>query len=271
MRRTHDTNVLWAWLAVLAMSVAMGGCDAGRISVPPDGGDRDAPEGRPFDAGAEASEPWADAGPDPCLGVDCSGHGTCVVQNATAVCQCDTGYEPSGLDCVPSDPCEGVTCGANAHCTNGVCECDQGYSGDPYTHCDSDLENQVRQELVDIALAELGSCEGVDDKPYMQNQPGAWCYDFVAWVYSQSSWRLPQPISLPHVAADEVPGTFLPEPGDLIKFTIQHFGMVRSVSADGHTIETVEGNVNSCVVTRTIDLSRVEYFGSLEQTIQNLQ
>ena len=47
----------------------------------------------------------ADAGSNPCAGVTCSGHGTCVVQSDGPVCICDQDFSPgdaSGLTCVPT-------------------------------------------------------------------------------------------------------------------------------------------------------------------------
>ncbi len=40
-----------------------------------------------------------DDGGDPCAGVDCSGHGTCVVIADAATCDCDDGYIADGLTC----------------------------------------------------------------------------------------------------------------------------------------------------------------------------
>jgi hypothetical protein len=37
---------------------------------------------------------------EPCYGVSCSGHGTCVVDGSQAKCQCASGYEVNGLSCV---------------------------------------------------------------------------------------------------------------------------------------------------------------------------
>ncbi len=38
---------------------------------------------------------------DPCEGVDCSGHGTCLyTKDRTPYCDCDPGYWPDGLQCV---------------------------------------------------------------------------------------------------------------------------------------------------------------------------
>lgn len=41
-------------------------------------------------------------GEDPCSGITCSGHGRCVVIDGEPVCECDAGYEPDGLSCVPT-------------------------------------------------------------------------------------------------------------------------------------------------------------------------
>jgi hypothetical protein len=182
-----------------------------------------------------------------------------------ASCSCETGYRPEGLTCV-ADPCSGVACGANAHCSAGVCVCDTGYEGDPVAGCTAigSEEERVRNQLVEIARAELGYCEGVDERPYMLAQPGMWCYDFVAWVYEQSDYTLPSPISLTPYTIGSLPDGWRPEPGDLIKFVIQHYGMVAEVSADGLAITTVEGNYGYCVASNVIYDSEVEYYGSLD-------
>ena len=224
-------------------------------------------EGRP-DADADVQDD-ADAQDDAsyeCEDVNC-GHGTCVILSpGVASCACDQGYHPEGLQCLPDDPCEGVNCGANAFCDLGLCHCDDGYEGNPYDGCTwiPTVEDTCRAGLVDIAAAELGFCEGVDDRPYMHAQPGLWCYDFVAWVYSQSACYPPTPLYLPRRTVGALPEGWRPAAGDLIKFTIQHYGMVASVSGNGQVITTIEGNVNSCVMSRTIVDGDVEYYGTLE-------
>jgi len=206
--------------------------------------------------------------PDPCEGVSCSGHGTCEVgAGGGAQCSCEQGYHAEGLSCVPDDPCEGVVCGAFAECVDGDCFCLEGYEGDPYSAC-TEIDPSaaaIRAELVAIAEAELGMCEGRDERPYMEQQPGYWCYDFVAWVYSQNSERLPPPISLPNLDPDTQPAGWNPKPGDLIKYDIQHYGMVKEISGDGARVYTLEGNVNSCVMGRSTTHASVEYYGLLEQ------
>ena len=72
---------------------------------------------------------------DPCDGVACSGHGTCVDNDGTAECDCDTGYHPDGLDCVQDeDVCAGVTCSGHGTCVDNdgtaECDCDTGYHPD---------------------------------------------------------------------------------------------------------------------------------------------
>ncbi len=220
-------------------------------------------------AGGGGQPIGGEAPADPCDGVDCGGNGSCADVGDDAICICDDGFHAEGLSCVvnpPPGPCEGVQCGVHASCSAGSCVCDGGYEGDPDVGCSeiNPTEASVRAGLVALAEAELGYCEGTDTRPYMLSQPGLWCYDFVAWVYQQSSQSLPAPYNLPTYQANALPLWWKPEPGDLIKFNIQHYGMVKSVSPDGNTITTVEGNVNSCVMGRTVSLGSIEYFGSLD-------
>lgn len=235
-----------------------------------DGGTSADPEGGiSADGDTQDGEILQDGFFDPCDSVDCGPHGDCIAAGQSPVCDCDEGYRPDGLTCVeeePVDPCEGVVCGDNAHCDNGLCVCDPDHEGNPETGCTPiyTQEDMVRAELVEIARAELGFCEGTHDRPYMQWQPGYWCYDFVAWVYNECSYNLPTPLSLPVHYVDNLPAGWRPKAGDLIKFNIQHYGMVEDVSEDGQTIYTIEGNVNYCVTTRTVSQSSLEYYGYLE-------
>jgi hypothetical protein len=135
---------------------------------------------------------------------------------------------------------------------------------------DDDPEAYIRGLLVEIASDEVGYCEGVDARPYMLNQPGYWCYDFVAWVYEQADQGLPAPLSLPQMYIEEMPEGWRPEPGDLIKYDIQHYGMVASLSEDEITVFTIEGNFNSCVMERSTTDAEVEYYGYLEEWFDNL-
>ncbi|MBN2695134.1 S8 family serine peptidase [bacterium] len=75
----------------------------------------------------------------PCNGVTCSNHGSCSIQNNSAVCICDNGYTASGLTCVANttDPCDGVTCSNHGSCSvqnnSAVCICDTGYTASGLT------------------------------------------------------------------------------------------------------------------------------------------
>ncbi len=256
-------------LLVMLAAVSWGAC-TGIVYDPSNSNNANLPPG--VDAGVTSDGAVGTdtgTGPGPCDGVSCGAVGSCVDVGGAPACDCPSGYHAEGLACVqdePPDPCDAVTCGAHATCTSGVCECDSGYEGDPVAGCDPEAteEELARAELVTIAMGELGKCEGVDDEPYMLNQPGYWCYDFVAWVYQQSSWSLPSPISLPAYDVGNFPAGWQPEPGDLIKFTIQHYGMVKEVASDGQSLTTVEGNFNSCVVSRTVYLGDIQYFGTLD-------
>jgi hypothetical protein len=50
--------------------------------------------------------------PDPCEGVACSGHGQCEVDGNQAVCHCEAGFIPDGLDCIPEPSFEDFIAGA---------------------------------------------------------------------------------------------------------------------------------------------------------------
>jgi hypothetical protein len=206
--------------------------------------------------------------PDPCQGVSCSGHGACLAVAGQASCQCAAGYQAVGLECqeIPTDPCAGVVCGSNAHCEAGACLCDPGTQGDPNTGCQQNSEEQrIRAKLIQIALAEVGMCEGVNQRPYMENQPGLWCYDFVAWVYSTAGEGLPSPLYLPQRHTDGLPAGWRPKAGDLIKYNFQHYAMVKELSPDGATVYTIEGNFNSCVTEYSTGDGQVDYYGTLEE------
>lgn len=231
--------------------------DAGTVPPAPDAG----LEVPPVDGGVDAGTPEV----DPCEGVRCE-HGRCERSGGAASCQCDPGYHLAAGACVADDPCAAVTCGANARCQAGACSCLDGFEGDPASGCAASStaeEDAVRAQLVAIATAELGECEDATPKVYMTWQPGLWCYDFVAWVYSQASRPLPSPIYLPEIRIGSQPTGWRPRPGDLIKYTYQHYGMVESVSADGQHLTTLEGNVSSCVTRRSATVASLEFVGSL--------
>ncbi|HEY3358916.1 MAG TPA: PPC domain-containing protein, partial [Polyangia bacterium] len=81
-------------------------------------------------AAAGCTSPGTDNG---CDGITCGGHGTCRVVGGSAGCTCDSGYSPSGHDCIASAGCDpnpctklGQTrCELQNHLP--VCLCDAGY------------------------------------------------------------------------------------------------------------------------------------------------
>jgi len=83
-------------------------------------------DGAPRDTGAadapvtttDQGAPKPDSGGiDLCKGVTCSGHGTCKVEGAQAVCECEAYYKPDGLACVPA--CTGIKCAEGKACIPG--------------------------------------------------------------------------------------------------------------------------------------------------------
>lgn len=108
---------------------------------------------------------------DPCDGIDCSGHGTCTAQGATARCTCEYGYEASedGTECLPVDtgPCSGITCSGHGRCRvdeddNAYCDCDPGYS--PAADGLDCIENQCTEDC-----GVLGCCGTVCCEPLPSN------------------------------------------------------------------------------------------------------
>ncbi len=69
----------------------------------------------------------------------CSGNPDCDVSDKSCDCGCSStnscGKCTSCKSCPPSDPCSGVSCGANAYCSGGFCYCNSGYTGNANSGC----------------------------------------------------------------------------------------------------------------------------------------
>jgi hypothetical protein len=79
------------------------------------------------DDGYHAQELECVADVDPCEGMECSGHGSCVVLAGAPACLCDDGYHAEELECAADeDPCAGTDCG------EGICRV---FEGDPVCDC----------------------------------------------------------------------------------------------------------------------------------------
>ena len=63
--------------------------------------------------------------------ISCAGNPDCNVSDKSCDCGCAStnscGKCTSCKSCPPSDPCAGVSCGANAYCSGGSCYCNSGY------------------------------------------------------------------------------------------------------------------------------------------------
>lgn len=71
--------------------------------------------------------------PDPCENVTCGTNATC----SEGVCACNTGFSgDADAACTPTQAsCEDVVCGLNAQCQAGECLCKAGYEGDADEGC----------------------------------------------------------------------------------------------------------------------------------------
>lgn len=80
---------------------------------------------------------------DQCTGSDCLSENHAIVLNGGTLFQNGTLYAEA--DWGDDDPCQSVTCGANATCSvvgnSGVCQCDAGYEGNATTGCTLIAEN----------------------------------------------------------------------------------------------------------------------------------
>ena len=69
----------------------------------------------------------------------CAGNPDCNVSDKSCDCGCSStnscGKCTSCKSCPPSDPCSGVSCGANAYCSGGSCYCNSGYTGNASSGC----------------------------------------------------------------------------------------------------------------------------------------
>ena len=107
--------------------------------------------------------------PDPCDGVTCSFHGTCIVENETARCDCAPGYEEQGLACV-----EATTDGDADSDSDADTSQDSDVESDADSpvdgEFDSDVEDADADEEHDGAMPEEGlilhysfdECDGTD-------------------------------------------------------------------------------------------------------------
>ena len=76
---------------------------------------------------------------DPCDGVTCSFHGTCIVESGTARCDCAPGYDEEGLACT-----DGVDGDADI---DGDADLDADADGDVDGDIDGDADGDVDQDL----------------------------------------------------------------------------------------------------------------------------
>jgi hypothetical protein len=85
---------------------------------------------------------------DPCAGVRCSGHGSCLVVGGTATCDCISGFHPVGLGCVPDI----------------VMDADADADGDGDADADAEAEAEAEAEAgadADADVPDVSACDAV--------------------------------------------------------------------------------------------------------------
>ena len=86
----------------------------------------------------DGSEP--DDSPTPCAGIDCGGHGSCLVSDSNeAYCDCDAGYHADGTTCVEDcEPkCGDRVCGPNPLCPDESCgDCEENKTCNDQGQCE---------------------------------------------------------------------------------------------------------------------------------------
>ena len=103
---------------------------------------------------------------DPCDGVTCSFHGTCVVEGGTARCDCAPGFEEEGLACV-----ESASDGDADSDIDGDIDGDVDGDADGDLEEDADGDGDIEPECGD------GECNGDEDACTCEEDCGAECGD----------------------------------------------------------------------------------------------
>ena len=124
------------------------------------------------------------------------------------------------------------------------------------------MEFRTREAVLKIAAWQLGVMElpaGSNRQKYgesfgMNGQP--WCMMFVWWVFREAGFHLFKTASCTTLATRyKQAGQWVTsgyKPGDIVMFDFtgrraktEHVGIVESVSADGKTLTTIEGNTGT--------------------------
>ncbi len=148
----------------------------------------------------------------------------------------------------------------------------------------------IIEKAINIAQAEIGTCEPTGDDKYIKvyntltkagfSMTVAWCAIFVTWVmYTAGVAKT----IVPYFASCDVGmnwfknkrqfktgkaygGTYTPQAGDIVFFSSKydqndstHVGIVTGVS--GNTLKTIEGNTSDAVLERSYDLSNKYILG----------
>ncbi len=104
-----------------------------------------------------------------CKNQTCSNHGSCIIDSGVAKCDCESGYDANGLNCVEEDKCKNITCSQKGFCAinsnNEIeCRCDQGYI--------SSGLNCILNPCNGISCSNHGNCVVENDSPKCNCEQG---------------------------------------------------------------------------------------------------
>ncbi|MBX3276204.1 MAG: CHAP domain-containing protein [Sandaracinaceae bacterium] len=195
--------------------------------------------------------PQAARADDRCAGVTCSDRGECFEENGRPHCLCDAGFAALALACAPSD---GEDAALRARRAPGAAARVVALAAHEV--------GRKRWRVGEDAVDDVGPLTDYLD-PYEW-----WCGDFVAWIFARAGvpltggaaggWLVPDNraiaawhaqrglfVDRSHPDWD----TFVPRPGDFVRFRTSRFGHAGIVErVDGDTLHLVEGNVSNAVL-----------------------
>ncbi len=127
-----------------------------------------------FSSGCSQENKVDDAAFDPCNGVDCSGHGECVVIDGnTAACDCEEGFEADGLECVANGSADADsdtdTDSDGDSDTDSDADTDADTDGDSDSDTDSDSDSDTATAEHTCGKFEIfssGPCEDYPEDSY---------------------------------------------------------------------------------------------------------
>lgn len=177
------------------------------------------------------------SGDDPCVDVECSGHGLCVVADGTAICACEAGYYPEGLSCVEDGtegPCLDVDCSGHGVCKDvggaAQCDCETGYHAVELTCVEDGTD-----PCLGVDCSGHGTCTIVSDAALCDCEPG---YHVVGEVTCEpdapSENPYLEPVNIPAYDSSNSEHCLIPDDGPWSAATLNNAACTHFYVSPGH-------------------------------------